>query len=264
MSDLSSNKIFGAGLATALIIAGLAIGTPMLFKKTPPAKPGYAVAVVEEAGGAAAADVDSPPDWGTVLPTADVAAGEAKTSACKACHMLDASGANNIGPGLYGVVGRKPGSHAGFAYSAGMTAFGPFIPVIGTKRFQPVYVDDVGDAAEAALASKASRGKTYLLGGPGTYTMHEMLAMMLDAMGRKRKLVQVPMGLASLMAAFAQFAPGKPLTPDQVHQLESDNVVPPGALGFAALGLQPEPLEAILPQVMARFRNPYIHAYPAA
>ena len=129
MSDLSSNKIFGAGLATALIIAGLAIGTPMLFKKTPPAKPGYAVAVVEEAGGGAAADVDSPPDWGTVLPTADVAAGEAKTSACKACHILDASGANNIGPGLYGVVGRKPGSHAGFAYSAGMTAFAGKQPV---------------------------------------------------------------------------------------------------------------------------------------
>ena len=147
---------------------------------------------------------------------------------------------------------------------AAMTTFGPFLPVVGTKKFQPVFVDDVGDAAEVALGNPESRGKTYLLGGPGTYTMHEMLSLMLESMGRKRRLIQIPMGLASLMAVFAQLAPGKPLTPDQVRQLESDNVVPAGALGFAALGLTPEPLEAILPQVMSRFRNQYIHAFPAA
>ena len=124
MSDLTGNKIFGAALATALVIAGLAVGLPKLFEKTPPAKPGDLIAVAAEASeGGSAADVDTPPDWGTVLATADVAAGEAKTSACKACHMFDAAGANNIGPGLFGVVGRKPGSHAGFSYSAGMTAF---------------------------------------------------------------------------------------------------------------------------------------------
>ncbi len=129
MSDLSGNKIIGAALATALVIAGLGVGVPMLFPKAPPAKPGDVVAITAEAGGGAAAEVDTPPDWGTVLKTADVAAGEAKTSACKSCHMFDASGANNIGPGLYGVVGRKPGSHAGFAYSAGMTAFSGKQPV---------------------------------------------------------------------------------------------------------------------------------------
>lgn len=129
MSDLTTNKILGAGLATALVIVGLGVGTPMLFKKSPPAKPGDLIAVTVETGGGAAAEADTPPDWGTVLPTADVAAGEAKTSACKACHIFDPSGANNIGPGLYGVVGRKPGSHPGFSYSAGMTAFGAKQPV---------------------------------------------------------------------------------------------------------------------------------------
>jgi cytochrome c len=43
--------------------------------------------------------------------------------------MFDAAGTNNIGPGLYGVVGRKPGSHPGFSYSAGMTAFGAKQPI---------------------------------------------------------------------------------------------------------------------------------------
>ena len=96
----------------------------MLFQQTPPAKPGYAVAVAPEEGAGGAAAADLPPDWGTVLPTADVAAGEAKTAVCKACHIFDAAGTNAIGPGLYGVVGRKPASHPGFSYSAGMRPLG--------------------------------------------------------------------------------------------------------------------------------------------
>jgi cytochrome c len=130
MSDLSGNKIFGAGLATALIMVALAVVTPKFFEITPPAKPGYLIAVAADTSApGAAADVDTPPDWGTVLPAADVSAGEAKTAVCKACHIFDPSGANNIGPGLYGVIGRKPGSHPGFSYSAGMTAFGAKQPI---------------------------------------------------------------------------------------------------------------------------------------
>jgi len=128
-SGLTFNKIAGAGLATAFTIAVLAVGVPMLFERTPPAHPGYLVAVPLETGGGAEAP-DVPPDWGTVLPTADVAAGEAKTAACKSCHSFDPSGVNGaIGPGLYGVVGRKPGSHPGFAYSSAMTAFGAAHPI---------------------------------------------------------------------------------------------------------------------------------------
>ena len=128
MSDLSTNKILGATLATAFALAALGIITPRFFQPIPPAHPGYKIAVVEEAEpGAAAPEV--PPDWGTVLKTADVSAGEGKTAICKACHSFDASGANNIGPGLYGVLGRKPGTHPGFAYSPAMVAFGAKQPV---------------------------------------------------------------------------------------------------------------------------------------
>lgn len=126
MSDLNRNMILGAALTTAFTLAVLGVVTPMLFEKAPPAKPGYAIAVAAEAGGEVA---DVPPDWGTVLKTADVQAGEAKTAVCKSCHVFDAAGTNNIGPGLYGVVGRKPGTHPGFAYSSAMTAFGAKQPV---------------------------------------------------------------------------------------------------------------------------------------
>ena len=129
MSELSTNKVAGAALGTALVIAILAVVTPMVFEREPPAKPGYAITVApEEGAGGAPAEVLAP-DWGTVLPTADAAAGEAKTAVCKACHNFDPAGTNNIGPGLYGVVGRKPASHPGFAYSAAMQAVGAKQPV---------------------------------------------------------------------------------------------------------------------------------------
>jgi cytochrome c len=127
MSGLNRNMILGAALTTAFTLAVLGVIVPMFFEKTPPARPGYKIAVAEEAvGGEAAAP---PPDWGTVLKTADVSAGEAKTAVCKSCHVFDAAGTNNIGPGLYGVLGRKPGTHPGFAYSPAMIAFGAKQPV---------------------------------------------------------------------------------------------------------------------------------------
>ena len=128
MSDLSGNKIIGGALATALVLVGLGVVVPKFFEKSPPVHPGYVIAVAEEAVGGGEV-VDTPPDWGTVLPTADLAAGEAKVAACKSCHNFDAAGTNNTGPGLYGVVGRKPGSHPGFAYSTGMTAYAAKQPI---------------------------------------------------------------------------------------------------------------------------------------
>jgi cytochrome c len=123
MSDLTFNKIAGAVLATGLAIVGLRELSAGVFTPEHPAKPGYVVEVAEE-GGEGAAAADTPPDWGTVLPAADVAAGEQVFAKCKSCHTDTNGGANGTGPNLWGVEGRKPGSHAGFAYSAAMTEFG--------------------------------------------------------------------------------------------------------------------------------------------
>ena len=129
MSDLSTNKALAAVLATALVIVGLNAVIPEFFQKKPPAKPGYLIAVAADVAGGGAAAPEGPPAWGTVLKTADPAAGEAKTAACKSCHNFDPAGTNGIGPGLYGVLGRKPGSHPGFAYSPAMTAFAAKQPI---------------------------------------------------------------------------------------------------------------------------------------
>ena len=117
--DLTGNKILGAVLATAFVIIGVGQGTKILFQTHAPEKMGYFVDAPEEAAGGPA-EVVLPPDWGTVLPTADLAAGEAAFARCKSCHTIDAGGANGIGPNLYGVVGGPVMHASGFAYSDAM------------------------------------------------------------------------------------------------------------------------------------------------
>jgi len=126
MSDLSFNKVAGAVLATGLAIVGLRELSGGIFSDQKVEKPGYAVEVAAETSGGEAAAADVPPDWGTVLPKADVAAGQAVFAKCQSCHSLTANG---TGPNLTGVVGRKPGTEAGFSYSPGMQAFGAKQPV---------------------------------------------------------------------------------------------------------------------------------------
>src|SRR5262245_48583699 len=109
MSDLTFNKIAGAVLATGLALVGLRELSVGVFAPEHVTKPGFAVEVVEESGGDAAAP-ETPPDWGTVLATADVKAGEATFAKCKSCHSIEQGGPNGTGPDLWGIVGRKPGS----------------------------------------------------------------------------------------------------------------------------------------------------------
>ena len=129
MGDLTLNKILGAVLATLLVIVGLGQLTDIIFKYEAPAKAGYAVTPDLPAAGGAAAPVELPIDWGTELPKADAAAGKVVAEKCQACHNLDQGGPNMTGPNLYGVLGRPPGTHPGFAYSDGMKAFGAKNPI---------------------------------------------------------------------------------------------------------------------------------------
>ena len=129
MSDLTFNKVAGAVLATGLVIVGLGQLTDIIYKYEAPAKAGYAVVPDVPAAAGAAAVVELPIDWGTELPKADVNAGKEVATKCQACHNLDQGGPNMTGPNLWGVLGRAPGTHPGFAYSDGMKAFGAKQPI---------------------------------------------------------------------------------------------------------------------------------------
>ncbi|HTJ56534.1 MAG TPA: c-type cytochrome [Devosiaceae bacterium] len=54
----------------------------------------------------------------------DATAGATTFHQCAVCHNVGPGATNKIGPALTGVVGRQPGSFAGFNYSQGMKDFG--------------------------------------------------------------------------------------------------------------------------------------------
>lgn len=57
------------------------------------------------------------------LPTAAPPSGEALfRRQCAACHAVNAAEPQRQGPALFGIVGRKVGTVAGFRYSAGFTS----------------------------------------------------------------------------------------------------------------------------------------------
>jgi len=137
---------------------------------------------------------------------------------------------------------------------AGLARLLPGLPLIGggRTRFQPVFVGVVARAILVALSRQD--GRTYELGGPTVYSFKELMQLMLREIGRKRALVPLPFGIASVKAMFLQLLPNPPLTMDQVRLLKKDNVVSPTAPGLSDLGLTPTSVEAIIPSYLWRYR----------
>ena len=144
---------------------------------------------------------------------------------------------------------------------ASLARFMPALPLIGGGHtlFQPVFVGDVGAAILAAVEGRAQSRTIYELGGPEVKSFRELMELMLREIGRKRLLVSLPFGLASLQAVFLEMLPGKLLTRDQVQLLKSDNIVSKQAeregRTLRGLGITPTSMEAILEGYLWRFRK---------
>lgn len=144
---------------------------------------------------------------------------------------------------------------------AGLSRLGPILPVVGAEtRFQPVHVDDVAKAAVAGVLGQASG--IYELGGPDQASFRSLMARMLGVIHRRRLVLNIPFFVARIIAFgfdTLQFVTGGlikngMITADQVRSLRHDNVVAPGARGFADLGIEPTSMDAVLPEYLWRYR----------
>jgi cytochrome c len=125
MDSFELNKILGAVLGTCLILLVTSFAASALFAPNKPEKPGFEIAVKEEAAGGEKAVAAAPPEpIEKLLQTASVQKGEQAAKKCAACHDFTKGGPNKVGPNLFGIVGDKKGEGRGFNFSAAMKAKG--------------------------------------------------------------------------------------------------------------------------------------------
>lgn len=126
MGSLFFNKLAAALLAVALVILGLTTLSDSLFNAELPEEFGYPVdlAALEGASGPAEEEVEGPVDFGVLLASADISAGERVARRCASCHSFDSGMADGTGPHMWGVMGREVAAVDGFNYSGAMEEYG--------------------------------------------------------------------------------------------------------------------------------------------
>ncbi|KJV31893.1 complex I NDUFA9 subunit family protein [Luteibacter yeojuensis] len=115
----------------------------------------------------------------------------------------------------------------------------------------PVYVGDVVEAIARCVADPSiSVLQTFELYGPEVWTLLDLVRAIRDTRGRRRLVLPMPDALGRVQAAVAQFAPGKPFTPDNFRTLLTPSV---GKVdGLARLGIVPQSLSAWLPRLLSQ------------
>jgi uncharacterized protein YbjT (DUF2867 family) len=126
----------------------------------------------------------------------------------------------------------------------------PVYPLFGRgqTRLQPVHVEDVAEAIARILEGAPGADQLcYEFGGPRIYTYAELLRSIADRTGTRAQLLPLPFSLWEVLAFLSEFAPGAPLTRNQVALMRRDNVSSRDLPGLWDLDVAPTALEDVVP-----------------
>ncbi len=93
----------------------------------------------------------------------------------------------------------------------------PVFPLCGNALWQPIYVEDLADAAVAALDSSDTMKKAYNVAGAQPLRFADLVRTAASAVGRNATLIRVPLAVAVLAAKLTHA-----VTPEQIHRLVED------------------------------------------
>jgi uncharacterized protein YbjT (DUF2867 family) len=141
------------------------------------------------------------------------------------------------------VFGRDGGMLPGLI---SLTRYSPVTPAVGTKKLQPIWVEDVAAYVTKSLSTPAAVNKTLEIGGPDVVTFAELNERIRRALDKKRLAFQMPTALLKAGAAVGSLLPPLRGARDGVAMLEFEDNVTDIAPAVEALGVEPIGLDEML------------------
>jgi len=117
-----------------------------------------------------------------------------------------------------------------------------FIPLFGdgSKKFQPVLVEDIEQFLNNAILQPNIDKKLFELGGPETFTYKEFYSKIVETMNKKRVFLPIPMPLVRAVVWFGEKIPFFPITSEQLSLFDTDNLLNKEASGFDYFKIVPK------------------------
>jgi uncharacterized protein YbjT (DUF2867 family) len=130
----------------------------------------------------------------------------------------------------------------------------PALPVAGSgaARYQPIWARDVARCVAASLNGSSEAGDPaggrYELAGPETLSYEEIVELVLEATGRRRPLLNVPLPVvrAGLRALELVAGPSAFATWEEAELMEVPMTTERGTADAERLGVEPRPMGAVL------------------
>jgi NADH dehydrogenase len=126
----------------------------------------------------------------------------------------------------------------------------PAVPISGSGRapYQPIWAENVVDCVIAAIDRGDEACGRYELAGPETLTYDDVARTVLRSLGRRRRLVHVPLPVvrSSLKAVQAVMGAASPAVWDEVELMEARMTTRRGTEDARSLGVSPLPMREVL------------------
>jgi uncharacterized protein YbjT (DUF2867 family) len=126
----------------------------------------------------------------------------------------------------------------------------PWMPITGDGRaaFQPIWAEDVVSCVTAVLSSEWDGKRRLELAGPDVLTYEDIVELALEADGRRRPVIHLPLGLVrrGLRTLERVVGPSVFATWEEVELLEEPMTTPRGTEDARSLGVDPKPMREVL------------------